>query len=142
MKIVFCMQQTNIRNSLNLQGAICLDTLSTAWSPVLTIKSTLLSLQSLFESPEPKDPQDAEVAKMMMTDPPAFNKKAHEWAVQHASAPRNPTFQSVQPRSGIQQASQAIDESRYVIRPSTQPRSLGWWLAWENQNQGSTAWHG
>ncbi|KAK7750260.1 Ubiquitin-conjugating enzyme E2 1 [Diatrype stigma] len=94
-------------------GAICLDTLSTAWSPVLTIKSTLLSLQSLFESPEPKDPQDAEVAKMMMTDPPAFNKKAHEWAVQYASAPRNPTFQSVQPRSGTQQASQAIDESRY-----------------------------
>ncbi|EMR63640.1 hypothetical protein MGN70_002117 [Eutypa lata] len=94
-------------------GAICLDTLSTAWSPVLTIKSTLLSLQSLFESPEPKDPQDAEVAKMMMTDPPAFNKKAHEWAVQYAGAPRNPTFQSVQPRSGIQQTPQTVDENRY-----------------------------
>ncbi|RYP93579.1 hypothetical protein DL770_000321 [Monosporascus sp. CRB-9-2] len=96
-------------------GAICLDTLSTAWSPVLTIKSTLLSLQSLFESPEPKDPQDAEVAKMMMSDPPAFNKKAHEWAVQYAGARRNPAFQSVKPRSGAGAAStsQAVDESRY-----------------------------
>lgn len=98
-----------------MQGAICLDTLSTAWSPVLTIKSTLLSLQSLFESPEPKDPQDAEVAKMMMTDLPAFNKKAHEWAVQYAGAIRNPRFQSVQPRSGISQAPQEVDQNRYVV---------------------------
>ncbi|KAI1312919.1 ubiquitin-conjugating enzyme/RWD-like protein [Xylaria venustula] len=80
-------------------GAICLDTISSAWSPVLTIKSTLLSLQSLFESPEPKDPQDAEVAKMMLTDPEAFNKKAHEWAVLHAGAPRNDKFQQVKSRS-------------------------------------------
>ncbi|KAI1499560.1 ubiquitin carrier protein [Biscogniauxia marginata] len=96
-------------------GAICLDTLSSAWSPVLTIKSTLLSLQSLFESPEPKDPQDAEVAKMMINDPEGFNKKAHEWAVMHAGAPRNPKFQTVQARSTIppQQQQQQVDDSRY-----------------------------
>lgn len=94
-------------------GAICLDTLSNAWSPVLTIKSSLLSLQSLFESPEPKDPQDAEVAKMMINDLPAFNKKAHDWAVQYAGANPNPAFQSVQPRTGMPQAPQAVDEKRY-----------------------------
>jgi ubiquitin-conjugating enzyme (huntingtin interacting protein 2) len=94
-----------------LQGAICLDTLSTAWSPVLTIKSTLLSLQSLFESPEPKDPQDAEVAKMLINDPESFNNKAHEWAVLHAGAPRNPKFSSVQPRNPV--APMHVDESRY-----------------------------
>ncbi|KAI5865225.1 ubiquitin-conjugating enzyme/RWD-like protein [Durotheca rogersii] len=92
-------------------GAICLDTLSSAWSPVLTIKSTLLSLQGLFESPEPKDPQDAEVAKMMIHDREAFNKKAHEWAVLHAGAPRNPNFQSVNPRTPI--VPQQVDDSRY-----------------------------
>ncbi|KAI0828754.1 ubiquitin-conjugating enzyme/RWD-like protein [Hypoxylon sp. FL0890] len=92
-------------------GAICLDTLSSAWSPVLTIKSTLLSLQGLFESPEPKDPQDAEVAKMMINDREAFNKKAHEWAVLYASAPRNPNFQSVQPRTPA--APKQVDDSRY-----------------------------
>ncbi|KAI0146390.1 putative ubiquitin carrier protein [Xylariaceae sp. FL1272] len=68
-------------------GAICLDTLGNAWSPVLTIKSALLSLQSLFQSPEPKDPQDAEVAQMMLNDFPSFQKKAHDWAVKHAGAP-------------------------------------------------------
>ncbi|KAI2643745.1 ubiquitin-conjugating enzyme/RWD-like protein [Xylaria nigripes] len=92
-------------------GAICLDTLSTAWSPVLTIKSTLLSLQSLFESPEPKDPQDAEVAKMMINDPEGFNKKAHEWAVIYAGAPRNAKFHEVTPRTIIN-PHERVDDSR------------------------------
>ncbi|OTB02547.1 hypothetical protein M426DRAFT_61846 [Hypoxylon sp. CI-4A] len=92
-------------------GAICLDTLSSAWSPVLTIKSTLLSLQGLFESPEPKDPQDAEVAKQMINDREAFNKKAHEWAVNHAGAPRNPHFHYVESRTPV--APQQVDDSRY-----------------------------
>ncbi|CAG8954531.1 hypothetical protein HYALB_00009879 [Hymenoscyphus albidus] len=68
-------------------GAICLDTLGTAWSPVLTIKSALLSLQSLLSTPEPKDPQDAEVASMLMNHPEEFQRIAREWAIKHASAP-------------------------------------------------------
>lgn len=71
-----------------IQGAICLDTLSSAWSPVLTIKSALLSLQSLLSTPEPKDPQDAEVASMLTRNPKEFERVAHEWAVKHAGAPR------------------------------------------------------
>mmetsp|Transcript_26400 Transcript_26400/g.60824 ORF Transcript_26400/g.60824 Transcript_26400/m.60824 type:complete len:137 (+) Transcript_26400:156-566(+) len=45
-------------------GAICLDILKDQWSPALTIKTALLSLQALLCSPEPSDPQDAEVARM------------------------------------------------------------------------------
>ena len=70
------------------QGAICLDTLSSAWSPVLTIKSALLSLQSLLSTPEPKDPQDAEVAGLLTRNPKEFERVAHEWAVKHAGAPK------------------------------------------------------
>jgi len=69
-------------------GAICLDTLSSAWSPVLTIKSALLSLQSLLSTPEPKDPQDAEVAGMLMRNPEEFQRVAREWAVRYAGAPK------------------------------------------------------
>ena len=69
-------------------GAICLDTLGTAWSPVLTIKSALLSLQSLLSSPEPKDPQDAEVATMLMHHPEQFERVAREWAQKYAGAPK------------------------------------------------------
>ncbi|KAK6202053.1 ubiquitin-conjugating enzyme [Pestalotiopsis sp. IQ-011] len=96
-------------------GAICLDTLAAAWSPVLTIKSTLLSLQSLLESPEPKDPQDAEVAKMLMSNKPAFEAKAHEWAVRYANAPPNLKFQNAgaadSPAANVE--SQKIDVARY-----------------------------
>ncbi|KAL8713692.1 MAG: hypothetical protein Q9220_002218 [cf. Caloplaca sp. 1 TL-2023] len=69
-------------------GAICLDTLSSAWSPVLTIKSALLSLQSLLSTPEPKDPQDAEVAGMLIRNPKEFERVAQEWAVKYAGAPK------------------------------------------------------
>ncbi|KAF2238607.1 ubiquitin-conjugating enzyme E2-24 kDa [Viridothelium virens] len=69
-------------------GAICLDTLANAWSPVLTIKSALISLQSLLSTPEPKDPQDAEVAGMLIRNPKEFEHVAREWAIKYAGAPR------------------------------------------------------
>ncbi|KAK2877299.1 hypothetical protein FQN49_001250 [Arthroderma sp. PD_2] len=72
-------------------GAICLDTLSSAWSPVLTIKSALLSLQSLLSTPEPRDPQDAEVARMLLSDPKEYERVAREWAVMYAGATRKYT---------------------------------------------------
>lgn len=64
-----------------------MDTLSSAWSPVLTVKSALLSLQSLLSTPEPKDPQDAEVANMLLRTPQEFERVAREWAVIYAGAP-------------------------------------------------------
>lgn len=71
-------------------GAICLDTLGNAWSPVLTLKSALISLQSLLSSPEPKDPQDAEVASMLLTRPEEFKHVAREWAQRYAGASKPP----------------------------------------------------
>ena len=45
-------------------GAICLDILRNEWTPALTIRTALISLQALLCAPEPDDPQDAEVARM------------------------------------------------------------------------------
>lgn len=70
-------------------GAICLDTLSQKWSPVLTIKTALLSLQSLLDAPEPTDPQDAQVANMMINNPTEYRRIAREWAIRYANAPRD-----------------------------------------------------
>jgi len=74
-------------NVSSVTGAICLDTLAAAWSPVLTLKSVLISLQLLLSSPEPKDPQDAEVARMLITNPKEFHRKAQDWAIKYAGAP-------------------------------------------------------
>ncbi|KAJ6476091.1 ubiquitin-conjugating enzyme/RWD-like protein [Mycena sanguinolenta] len=64
-------------NASSASGAICLDILKDACSPVLALKSTLLSLQSLLCSPEPNDPQDAEVAKHYTTSKRSFEETAN-----------------------------------------------------------------
>ena len=50
-----------------------------------------MSLQSLLSTPEPKDPQDAEVAGMLTRNPKEFERVAHEWAVKYAGAPKKET---------------------------------------------------
>lgn len=54
----------------------------------MTVKSSLLSLQSLLNTPEPKDPQDAEVANMLLHRPKEFERVAQQWAVNYAGAPQ------------------------------------------------------
>jgi ubiquitin-conjugating enzyme (huntingtin interacting protein 2) len=66
-------------------GAICLDVLGKEWSPALTIRTVLLSLQALLASPEPNDPQDAVVADMYKTNYDAFASKARDWTRLFAS---------------------------------------------------------
>ncbi|KAM0790274.1 hypothetical protein ACM66B_005578 [Microbotryomycetes sp. NB124-2] len=65
-------------------GFICLDILKTAWSPVYTLRTCLVSLQSLLSTPEPNDPQDAEVAKHYLTDRKGFDETAAYWTKVYA----------------------------------------------------------
>mmetsp|Transcript_8361 Transcript_8361/g.25826 ORF Transcript_8361/g.25826 Transcript_8361/m.25826 type:complete len:164 (+) Transcript_8361:280-771(+) len=65
-------------------GAICLDILKDQWSPALTIKTALLSLQALLCSPEPDDPQDAQVAAMYLQDHAKFKQTAKFWTESYA----------------------------------------------------------
>merc|ERR1711879_442055 len=60
-------------------GAICLDVLGKEWSPRLTIRTALLSIQALLSAPEPSDPQDAEVAEMYKTNLELFTQTAKYW---------------------------------------------------------------
>ncbi|KAK7689974.1 hypothetical protein QCA50_006614 [Cerrena zonata] len=84
MKFITKVYHPNVSSA---SGAICLDILKDAWSPVLTLKSTLISLQSLLCSPEPNDPQDAEVAKHYMTSRTSFEETARYWTAIYAGGP-------------------------------------------------------
>lgn len=72
-------------NISSVTGAICLDILKDTWTPILTLKSSLISLQSLLQSPEPNDPQDAEVAKSYLTNKKSFEETASSWTKLYAS---------------------------------------------------------
>ncbi|ODQ76960.1 hypothetical protein BABINDRAFT_42534 [Babjeviella inositovora NRRL Y-12698] len=71
-------------NISSVTGAICLDILTKKWTPILTLKSVLISLQLLLQSPEPSDPQDAEVAKHYLSDIAGFNLTATYWTQSYA----------------------------------------------------------
>ncbi|KPV72457.1 uncharacterized protein RHOBADRAFT_18109, partial [Rhodotorula graminis WP1] len=66
-------------NISSASGYICLDILNKSWSPVYTLRTCLVSLQALLSSPEPTDPQDAEVAKHYLTDRRGFEATAKFW---------------------------------------------------------------
>lgn len=65
-------------------GAICLDILKDKWTPVYSILSILISLQQLLDSPNPDDPQDAEVAGVYNANRQQFNQTAEQWTRQYA----------------------------------------------------------
>jgi len=71
-------------NISSANGAICLDVLKDQWSPALTLKTALLSLQALLSSPQPDDPQDGVVAKQYITDQAGFQEQAKQWTQKYA----------------------------------------------------------
>eukprot|EP00252_Welwitschia_mirabilis_P023459 TRINITY_DN6628_c0_g1_i1.p1 TRINITY_DN6628_c0_g1~~TRINITY_DN6628_c0_g1_i1.p1 ORF type:complete len:196 (+),score=47.31 TRINITY_DN6628_c0_g1_i1:151-738(+) len=66
-------------NISSQNGAICLDILKDQWSPALTLKTALLSLQALLSAPAPDDPQDAVVAQQYIKDYATYVSTARYW---------------------------------------------------------------
>lgn len=72
-------------NISSVTGAICLDILKNEWTPALTIRTALISLQALMCAPVPEDPQDAVVASQFKSDIELFNKTARYWTDLYAN---------------------------------------------------------
>ncbi|XP_074278395.1 ubiquitin-conjugating enzyme E2 27 [Silene latifolia] len=66
-------------NISSQSGAICLDILKDQWSPALTLKTALVSIQALLSAPQPDDPQDAVVAEQYLRDYQTFSGTARYW---------------------------------------------------------------
>ena len=101
-------------NISSVTGAICLDILKNEWTPALTIRTALISLQALMCEPVPNDPQDAVVAKQYMSDIKLFNETAKHWVEEYANPERN--FQKkikeiVEMGFSEEQAKQALEQN-------------------------------
>jgi ubiquitin-conjugating enzyme E2 A len=60
-------------------GKICVDILqSHEWSPVQTVRSIVLSLQSLFMDPNPASPANRDAAQLLMKSKDEYNTKVKE----------------------------------------------------------------
>uniref|UniRef100_A0A915K134 UBC core domain-containing protein n=1 Tax=Romanomermis culicivorax TaxID=13658 RepID=A0A915K134_ROMCU len=68
-------------NISSVTGALCLDILNkNRWSPAMTLKTMLLSVQSLLADPKPNDPQDAVVAGQYLQGFDEFRETARYWS--------------------------------------------------------------
>ena len=85
-------------NISSQSGAICLDILKNEWSPALTVRTALISLQALMSAPEPDDPQDAVVAKQYKENQTDFVATAKYWTEIYAMrAPRTRSARAARP---------------------------------------------
>ncbi|GAM25357.1 hypothetical protein SAMD00019534_085320, partial [Acytostelium subglobosum LB1] len=56
-------------------GSICLDILTTRWSPVHTLYSILTSIQSLLTDENPDSPANPEAANLYISDRKAYRRR-------------------------------------------------------------------
>merc|ERR1712151_937385 len=99
-------------------GAICLDVLGKEWSPALTIRTALLSIQALLSAPEPSDPQDAEVAEMYKNNRELFMQTAKYWtesfASEHTAASHDQKIQTIVDMGfTAEQAKSALEKNNF-----------------------------
>jgi ubiquitin-conjugating enzyme E2 D/E len=81
-KIVF---ETYIYHcNISKEGEICLDTLKDQWSPALNISQTLMSIQSLLDNPNPKDPLRPDIAQLYLSNKEEHDEKARYETEKHA----------------------------------------------------------
>ena len=80
-----CLFMTKIYHpNIDFLGRICLDILKKNWSPALQMSAVLLSIQSLLNEPNTKDPLNEEINAKWIENKAAAEQKAREWTKQYA----------------------------------------------------------
>jgi len=70
--------------NIDSSGGICIDILKHSWNPILSVRTILLSICSLLNDPNPKDPLVPHIAKLYTDNKQQFINEAKTWTTVYA----------------------------------------------------------
>jgi len=71
--------------NIDSTGGICIDILKDNWSPLQNVRTILLSICSLLNDPNPKDPLVPYIATLYTEKRQKFNEEAQTWTTIYAT---------------------------------------------------------
>jgi ubiquitin-protein ligase len=74
-------------NVMLTTGEICLDILKEAWAPIQSVRTIMLSIQSILKDPNPASALNHDAGRLMQEDPTAMRAKVLEMVRSSAPAP-------------------------------------------------------
>ena len=69
--------------NINKTGDICLDTITTNWTPIMSIGKVLLGICSLLTDPNPDDPLEPYIADLYKRDKTEYNNRARIFTLEN-----------------------------------------------------------
>ncbi len=65
--------------NINSKGKVCIDSLTSAWTPTLTVSVLLDAIRGLLSEPNPHDPLVGSIAVQYLTDRSQHDRVAKDW---------------------------------------------------------------
>lgn len=101
--------ETPIYHPNILGNKLCLDLLSSNWTPVCSLLKIIQTISSLLSTPNPNDPLASNIGNEFRENPKKFNATAMEWTTKHAIQ------KNVIKNGVIEKNNDSIKENNFIV---------------------------